>query len=74
MGTRIKYWFVHNDNVGNIYESDKFGLVVIFDGILKFGEPFYIKNDKYEAIEGEEKREIIEALTGVMVESVKDEQ
>lgn len=72
MSTQIKYIFFHNESSGIIYESDRFGLVVIFDGFLKFGEPFYIKNRDGESVEGEEKRDLIEALTGIISESVKN--
>lgn len=74
MSSRLKYWFYHNDSVGNIYESDKFGLVIVFDGTIKFGEPFHIKNYMGDLVTGDEKREIIEAITGAVAESVQDEQ
>lgn len=71
MAAKYKYWFVHDDRSGMIYESGKFGLIVIFDGFLKFGEPFYFHNAAGETPPEEETREIIEAITGAVSESVK---
>lgn len=39
----LKYWFFHADNIGNCYEDEKGNQIIVFDGIVKIGEPFYVR-------------------------------
>ncbi len=40
----FKYWFVHGDAIGNIYENEKGNWVIVFDGILRVGEPILVRS------------------------------
>lgn len=51
---KLIYWFVHNDNSGNIYEDEKGNWVVVFDGVLKIGSPFHVMDTNHNQVDPEE--------------------
>ena len=50
----LKYWFVHNDNIGNIFEDEKGNWIVVFDGILKIGQPFHARDMNGNNVDADE--------------------
>ena len=51
---KLKYWFVHNDSIGNIFEDEKGNWIVVFDGIVKIGEPFRVKEIHGDEVDANE--------------------
>lgn len=50
----LKYWFVHDDRIGNIFEDEQGNRIIVFDGHLKVGEPFRVKEINGDEVDAEE--------------------
>lgn len=61
------YWFVHNDKFGNIFEDEKGNWIIVFDGMLKLGEPFHVKCVADGSIVDAEKIGLIRLLRSFIV-------
>jgi hypothetical protein len=51
---KLKYFFFHNDNTGNIYEDEKGNWIVVFDGLVRLGEPFHVHDMEGNDVNAEE--------------------
>jgi hypothetical protein len=49
-----KYWFVHRDTVGNIYEDENGNRIIVFDGLLEIGAPIRAKDANGNEVDPEE--------------------
>jgi hypothetical protein len=63
---KLKYFFYHNDNAGNIYEDEKGNWIVVFDGLVKLGEPFRVHDMEHNNVDAEEIG-LIQLLQGFIV-------
>lgn len=64
MNIKYKYAFLHNDEVGYIYESDKFGMLIVFNGLVKISEPFIVYNE--DGIMVNDNADFIEMFTQIL--------
>jgi len=65
----LKYWFVHGDNTGNIYEDEKGNWIVVFNGVVKVGESFYV-HDKDGNVVSAEEIGLLDILRSFIVEKL----
>lgn len=65
----FKYWFFHDGNSGNIYEDEKGNWIVVFDGKVALGKPFYIHDIDGKNVNAEEIG-LLELLRSFIVEKV----